>query len=83
MSRKKTPADELRQLLATDTALPPTCEAIVAARKAAGLSQTAAGQLCFVALRTWQYWESGQNRMLPAIWLCWLARLEHRRASDA
>lgn len=82
MSRKKTPADELQHLLDSDTASPPSCEVIVAARKAAGLSQTAAGQLCFVALRTWQAWESGVNKMHPAMWVAWLARLQHRSGAS-
>ncbi len=37
-------------------------------REAAGLSQTAAGQLLHTTCRTWQQWEAGDRRMHPAFW---------------
>lgn len=39
-----------------------------AARKAAGLSQTAAAALIHCTLRGWQEWEYGNRRMHPAFW---------------
>ena len=44
----------------------PTPEEILAARDAAGLTQTSAAVLIYSALRTWQDWESGKARMHPA-----------------
>ncbi|HJV73152.1 MAG TPA: helix-turn-helix domain-containing protein [Noviherbaspirillum sp.] len=41
---------------------------ILAARKAAGLSQTAAATLLHTTCRTWQQWEAGDRRMHPAFW---------------
>lgn len=41
----------------------PTPEEILAAREAAGLSQTAAGARVHAPLRTWQDWEYGKSRM--------------------
>ena len=46
----------------------PTPAEIRAARKAAGLSQTAAGALVCVACRTWQQWEAGDRKMHPGFW---------------
>lgn len=46
----------------------PSPAAILAARKAAGLTQTAAAEKCLSALRSWQDWEYGKRRMHPAIW---------------
>jgi DNA-binding transcriptional regulator YiaG len=47
---------------------PPVPEDIRAARLAAGLTQTAAGELLHTALRTWQQWEAGDRKMHPAMW---------------
>jgi DNA-binding transcriptional regulator YiaG len=47
---------------------PPTPAEIRAARKAVGLTQTQAGEMVYVALRTWQHWEFGDSQMHPAIW---------------
>jgi DNA-binding transcriptional regulator YiaG len=47
---------------------PPAPEDIRAARLAAGLTQTAAGELLHTALRTWQQWEAGDRKMHPAVW---------------
>lgn len=41
---------------------------IKAARRAAGLSQTAAAALVHSKLRTWQQWEAGARRMHPGLW---------------
>jgi DNA-binding transcriptional regulator YiaG len=45
-----------------------TPEIIKARRVAAGLSQTAAGALVSVALRTWQQWEAGDRTMPMGLW---------------
>lgn len=50
----------------------PKPDEIRAARETHGLSQTAAAELCFSNLRSWQNWESGHSRMHPAIWMYWL-----------
>jgi DNA-binding transcriptional regulator YiaG len=42
-----------------------------AARKAAGLTQTAAAGLIYCRLRTWQEWEAGTTPMHPALWELW------------
>jgi len=46
----------------------PAPEAIRAAREAAGLTQTQAGELIHGTLRTWQDWEAGHRRMHPGLW---------------
>jgi transcriptional regulator with XRE-family HTH domain len=46
----------------------PTPEEIRAARKALGLSQSAAAALIFSTLRTWQDWEAGKAHMHPQLW---------------
>lgn len=46
----------------------PPPEAIRAGREAAGLSQTAAGEVIYSSLRAWQQWEAGDRRMHPALW---------------
>lgn len=47
--------------------LPPTRDDIRQIRKDAGLSQSAAAELIYSTLRTWQDWEYGKNPMHPAI----------------
>lgn len=47
---------------------PPAPEDIRAARKAAGLTQPAAGALIHTSTRTWQQWEAGQRNMHAAFW---------------
>ncbi|HEX9391468.1 MAG TPA: helix-turn-helix domain-containing protein [Usitatibacteraceae bacterium] len=54
--------------IAIDSPAPP---AIRAAREAAGLTQTAAAELIYSTLRTWQDWEKGVARMHPAFWELW------------
>jgi len=46
----------------------PLSDDIRAARKHAGLTQTAAARTVHVGLRTWQDWESGSRRMHPGLW---------------
>lgn len=45
------------------------------ARKAAGLSQTAAGALVYTVCRVWQHWEAGDSAMHPAFWDLFLRKL--------
>ena len=47
---------------------------IRAAREAAGLTQTAAGQLCHRSLRAWQAVEAGDRTLDPAAWELFLLR---------
>jgi DNA-binding transcriptional regulator YiaG len=46
----------------------PSPAQIKSARLAAGLTQTQAARLVHGTCRMWQYWESGDRRMHPAIW---------------
>ena len=46
----------------------PTREEIRAARADSGLTQTAAAQLIYSTLRTWQDWEAGIASMHPGLW---------------
>ena len=50
------------------TTASPTPEQIRAARLAAHLTQTAAGELLHTTCRTWQQWEAGDRAMHPAFW---------------
>jgi putative transcriptional regulator len=52
----------------------PTPADIRAARKAAGLSQTAAGALCHRSLRAWQAVEAGDRTLDLAAWELFLLR---------
>jgi len=47
----------------------PPPEEIIAARKAAGLTQTEAASLVCGSLRAWQQWEAGDRRMHPGLWM--------------
>lgn len=49
----------------------PSPDEIRGAREKAGLSQTAAAELIYSTLRTWQDWEAGAARMHPAFWQLW------------
>lgn len=49
----------------------PRPEVIVAARRAAGLTQTEAAALIYCSLRGWQQWEAGERPMHPAFWELW------------
>lgn len=46
----------------------PEPAAIRAAREGAKLTQTAAAELIYSTLRTWQDWEAGERRMHPGLW---------------
>lgn len=55
---------------------------IKAAREAAGLTQTAAAELVYSTLRTWQDWEAEgdtNRRMHPGLWELWLLKTAHLR----
>lgn len=55
---------------------------IKAAREAAGLTQSAAAELVYSTMRTWQDWEAegdSNRRMHPAIWELWLNKTAHLR----
>jgi DNA-binding transcriptional regulator YiaG len=49
------------------TVMPPEPDDIRAARTAAGLTQTEAGDLVHASLRTWQQWEAGDRKMHPGL----------------
>ncbi|TGC30851.1 transcriptional regulator [Pseudomonas citronellolis] len=49
---------------------------ILTARKAVGLSQTAAAALVHSSLRTWQQWEAGDRRMHPGLWELFLLKTQ-------
>lgn len=49
----------------------PTPAEVKAARLAAGLTQTKAGELIYCCSRTWQKWEYGEVEMNPALWELW------------
>jgi putative transcriptional regulator len=50
----------------------PTVDEVRAARIAAGLTQTAAGELVGGSLTTWQGWEYGTRTVSPAVWAMFL-----------
>jgi hypothetical protein len=57
----------------------PTAAEIVAAREAAGHTQTEAGAVVYTNLRTWQAWEGEtgadtSRRMHPALWELYLIK---------
>ncbi|MBB2915869.1 helix-turn-helix domain-containing protein [Cupriavidus alkaliphilus] len=52
----------------------PTPEKIRAARERAGLTQTQAGALLHVNLRSWQKWEGGERAMHLAFWELFLLK---------
>jgi len=66
----------------TNPASNPSPKEIAAAREAAGLTQTEAGELIHASLRTWQQWEAGDRRMHPAFWELFKIKLARRRASS-
>lgn len=53
---------------------PPTPENIRAARERAGLTQSGAGALLHVNLRSWQKWEGGERAMHLAFWELFLIK---------
>jgi putative transcriptional regulator len=46
----------------------PTPAEILAARKAAGLTQSKAAALVYRSLNSWQRWEIGDRTMPPGLW---------------
>lgn len=46
----------------------PKPQQIVAARVAAGLTQTEAARLVYCSLRAWQQWEAGDRTMQAGLW---------------
>jgi DNA-binding transcriptional regulator YiaG len=60
------------------TPRPPTAAEVARARKAAGLTQTQAGELVYAPLRTWQDWEYGARAMPPATWEYFLLLLSSK-----
>lgn len=58
----------------------PTPEQVLAARTAAGLTQTQAGDLVHSSCRAWQQWEAGDRNMHPGLWeLFMLKSAEHTK----
>jgi DNA-binding XRE family transcriptional regulator len=57
---------------------PPIPAEVLAARQAAGLTQTEAAVTIHCRLRAWQQWESGKRKMHPAFW-----ELFSRKMNDA
>jgi DNA (cytosine-5)-methyltransferase 1 len=53
---------------------------ILEARQKAGLTQTAAAELIWSHLRSWQDWEGGNRRMMPAVWYAFLVRAKLLRS---
>ena len=56
----------------------PTPKQIKAARHKAGLTQTQAGQVVGLAMRTWQDYEAGKRTMLPVVWWAWHERIKRQ-----
>jgi DNA-binding transcriptional regulator YiaG len=56
---------------------------IIAARKAAGLTQTAAAKSIYCALVTWQQWEAGTRKMHPAFFELFLIKTQRISANPA
>jgi DNA-binding transcriptional regulator YiaG len=52
----------------------PAPDQIKEARRKAGLSQTAAAELIYSTLRTWQDWEAGIARMYPGLFELFLLK---------
>ncbi len=57
----------------------PTPSEIRAAREAAGLTQTQAGELVHAPLRAWQRWEAGDSAMHHAFWELFTLKLKRKR----
>lgn len=45
----------------------PTPEQLIAAREAAGLTESQAALLVLTNLRSWQKWEAGESKMHPGL----------------
>lgn len=60
----------------------PTPAQIKEARQQAGLSQSAAAELIYSTLRTWQDWEAGKAKMHPGLWELFKMKTKHRPAAQ-
>jgi len=65
-----------RSPIKTDAANPEPGE-IIMLRGAAELTQQQAADLVFVTTRSWQKWESGEQRMPPGAWKLFRILLAH------
>ena len=62
------------------TAPHPSPAQILAARHAAGLTQTEAAERIYSTLRTWQSWEAGVRTMHPAMFELFIIKTGQFRA---
>lgn len=53
----------------------PEPKAIFHARNAIGLSTEQAANLVYATKRSWEYWESGERSMSPAVWELFLMKI--------
>lgn len=60
----------------------PTPKQIKAARQKAGLTQTQAGQVVGLALRTIQQYEAGDRQMLPIVYWAFHKRLDEQELAS-
>lgn len=51
-------------------------------REEIGLTQTQAGQVVHVKLRTWQQWEAGDRKMHPAFWDLFNIKIDKMKKHD-
>ena len=58
----------------------PAPSEIMAARKAAGLTQTQAAGMVGVKLRAWQYWEAGERTMPTSAWELFLIKTKSQNS---
>lgn len=65
------------------TATPTEPDAIRAARMAAGLTQTEAGEVVHASLRTWQQWEAGDRKMHPGLFELFKLKTGQKRRKQA
>jgi DNA-binding transcriptional regulator YiaG len=61
----------------------PAPDQIIAARHAAGHTQTEAAHIVFAALRSWQDWEGGRYKMPPERWLLYLLLTDQITVDEA
>lgn len=60
---------------ANNAASNPTINMIQSAREASGLTQSAAAALLYSSCAKWQAWESGEQRMHPALFELFLIKV--------
>jgi DNA-binding transcriptional regulator YiaG len=58
----------------------PTPAEVIAARKAAGLTQTKAAALVYATCRAWQLWEAGDRQMDRAHWELFRIKCQNAKA---